>query len=51
MTTPKKAKPKNQKSSERCQNVIPLSFDKAIEGLLSIKPKRKLRKKNKRSKK
>ena len=44
------AKPRTRMDKPK-QNRIPLPFEKAIDGLLSVKPKRKTRKKSKRSKK
>jgi hypothetical protein len=48
MTKPKKARQKNQRNNEGPQNVISLPFDKAIEGLLSVKPKKKPSKRKKK---
>lgn len=46
MTARKQSKPRNEPYSNR----IPMPFEKAVEGLLSVKPKRKTTNKKKKKK-
>jgi hypothetical protein len=48
MKPPKKRVKTAQKSRDLGPNTIPLSFEKAIEGLLSVRPKKKPAKKKKK---